>query len=210
MRGEYILSTIKSSSFVELPPRARRIRIFERPKLALHGTTSACAENTLGFIGDDGVYRNYLRVRGEYHGFRASPLKNTELPPRARRILTSARCFNASTGTTSACAENTVHECCPIPCIRNYLRVRGEYSASKPTSRITMELPPRARRIHVFCPATTELFGTTSACAENTAAHLLSLYRIRNYLRVRGEYEPVSERSTALWELPPRARRIPE
>ena len=31
--------------------------------------------------------------------------------------------------------------------------------------------------------------GTTSACAENTGFHLNFGFTIRNYLRVRGEYD---------------------
>ena len=51
--------------------------------------------------------------------------------------------------------------------------------------------------------------GTTSACAENTDLKRASKTPIRNYLRVRGEYNPCPR---VLWrraELPPRARRIP-
>ena len=168
VRGEYLFHVSETHSAGELPPRARRIQ----PPLArasiASGTTSACAENTDADVLGDSRDGNYLRVRGEYHGFRASPLKNTELPPRARRILTSARCFNASTGTTSACAENTVHECCPIPCIRNYLRVRGEYSRTPAIVVPDSELPPRARRIRTRVRTQHRAMGTTSACAENT------------------------------------------
>ena len=46
VRGEYILSTIKSSSFEELPPRTRRIR-----------------QDPVGAVVK---LVNYLRVRGEY------------------------------------------------------------------------------------------------------------------------------------------------
>ena len=50
--------------------------------------------------------------------------------------------------------------------------------------------------------------GTTSACAENTCR----LGQIRswwgNYLRVRGEYRSQQVVPRAIWELPPRARRI--
>ena len=35
--------------------------------------------------------------------------------------------MNQSYGTTSACAENTLHGIIHDPQIRNYLRVRGEY-----------------------------------------------------------------------------------
>ena len=69
VRGEYDWGKIKATGATELPPRARRIRKVVVPMLIPKGTTSACAENTLGFVDDDGVYRNYLRVRGEYRNF---------------------------------------------------------------------------------------------------------------------------------------------
>ena len=54
------------------------------------GTTSACAENTLGLELGDFFIRNYLRVRGEYGSL--------------------AFRHDAVGGTTSACAENTVRK----------------------------------------------------------------------------------------------------
>ena len=53
-------------------------------------------------------------------------------------------------------------------------------------------------------------FGTTSACAENTVSAHLILAAHGNYLRVRGEYKPERKLCDLPWELPPRARRIPE
>ena len=50
----------------ELPPRARRILLGENWKQTLHGTTSACAENTALKRQTRGYEWNYLRVRGEY------------------------------------------------------------------------------------------------------------------------------------------------
>ena len=53
------------------------------------------------------------------------------------------------------------------------------------------------------------LWGTTSACAENTSKALASDMISRNYLRVRGEYAPARPLGIFSSELPPRARRIP-
>ena len=51
--------------------------------------------------------------------------------------------------------------------------------------------------------------GTTSACAENTAAARVRSWPRWNYLRMRGEYaEQAAQHATAA-ELPPHARRIP-
>ena len=50
--------------------------------------------------------------------------------------------------------------------------------------------------------------GTTSACAENTASRIPKYHMTWNYLRVRGEYNPCSQKTGLCRELPPRARRI--
>ena len=91
-----------------------------------HGTTSACAENTLRLRRLFLLRWNYLRVRGEYpHGFSATP-QGAELPPRARRIPNHQNHQTTFLGTTSACAENTPTGGFRYGPMRNYLRVRGE------------------------------------------------------------------------------------
>ena len=50
----------------ELPPRARRILLEDTGLITMHGTTSACAENTTLATGPPHQRWNYLRVRGEY------------------------------------------------------------------------------------------------------------------------------------------------
>ena len=70
------------------------------------------------------------------------------------------------------------------------------------------ELPPRARRIHGPPLNHHMVNGTTSACAENTATHTSVKPATRNYLRVRGEYDPLFLPDVLRAELPPRARRI--
>jgi len=92
------------------------------------------------------------------------------------------------TGTTSACAENTLVGFAPAPRGWNYLRVRGEYEAATAFGREAVELPPRARRIHPIGFAYDQKGGTTSACAENTMIRFSMLTDLGNYLRVRGEY----------------------
>ena len=71
-----------------------------------------------------------------------------------------------------------------------------------------MELPPRARRIHIDLRFPRNIAGTTSACAENTAAIFITFISSRNYLRVRGEYTGSTTGRLSTSELPPRARRI--
>ena len=55
---------------------------------------------------------------------------------------------------------------------------------------VTMELPPRTRRIHLGRDPKMRERGTTSAYAENTCQTNASSNPLRNYLRVRGEYLP--------------------
>ena len=84
----------------------------------------------------------------------------------------------------------------------------GEYFCSAAPYCFRRELPPRARRIRALNHSNFLCHGTTSACAENTAAAGWRGCRGGNYLRVRGEYfRLLSARSEPL-ELPPRARRI--
>ncbi len=72
------------------------------------GTTSACAENTLGGADRCGIRWNYLRVRGEYPSLPCCCGISEELPPRARRIHHFRQETYRTCGTTSACAENTL------------------------------------------------------------------------------------------------------
>ena len=110
VRGEYYWRAWENKISAELPPRARRIRYPNHRGFFSAGTTSACAENTtlLPLIIIVGV--NYLRVRGEYKSPQMLPPVNWELPPRARRIRSARIRAPRTSGTTSACAENTL-EC---------------------------------------------------------------------------------------------------
>ena len=94
----------------------------------------------------------------------------------------------ATIGTTSAYAENTTPSCPPNRYGWNYLRVRGEYASSNSKILISWELPPRTRRILWASIKNYVIRGTTSAYAENTALTHNKTNRLRNYLRVRGEY----------------------
>ena len=169
MRGEYAWDAIAAGINWELPPRARRIRVFQPHNEGWTGTTSACAENTDIVATPIAAVWNYLRVRGEYSAPALEKESTWELPPRARRILSQYVDPKQVYGTTSACAENTY----PYPIFgrynRNYLRVRGEYTVIILTSRLMVELPPRARRILHDFEAVEVFAGTTSACAENTS-----------------------------------------
>ena len=152
---------------------------------------------------------NYLRVRGEYNRYSSPSSSASELPPRARRILPIPWIDVTISGTTSACAENTVHGDSNTTKIWNYLRVRGEYSTWWVSPGDTGELPPRARRILYGHSRVISWAGTTSACAENTRHRRACVPHPGNYLRVRGEYNPSRTRPKVWRELPPRARRIP-
>ena len=197
------------SAMGELPPRARRIQHpIIKPAIG-NGTTSACAENTSGPPHATNLHGNYLRVRGEYAFRHALKAGHRELPPRARRIQRQMVKHAHSQGTTSACAENT--EAWPQGCQGhgNYLRVRGEYFACASKPLAFGELPPRARRIPNIKEQERPAIGTTSACAENTQTLVGDVNNNGNYLRVRGEYQRLSDTNIDLRELPPRARRIP-
>ncbi len=168
MRGEYAALISSPPSAMELPPRARRIPSLRFSSCTMIGTTSACAENTLGIFAPHKPLWNYLRVRGEYTPTNPGAGKSLELPPRARRIRCRLSHSNRGVGTTSACAENTSGRRLRTRLTRNYLRVRGEYGSVTYDCGGTVELPPRARRIHDEDDGLPRYIGTTSACAENT------------------------------------------
>ena len=190
VRGEYRNICRKHSWRWELPPRARRIPSGATVSPHVSRTTSACAENTQPWRLVQGVYWNYLRVRGEYINPDMDDPNPPELPPRARRIHGYPSFRFRRQGTTSACAENTQPTGGPRHDQWNYLRVRGEYRFVLCWTGTQAELPPRARRILFAVIVKLVIVGTTSACAENTLLRSLKLLRARNYLRVRGEYHP--------------------
>ena len=110
VRGEYCIADSTNAASMELPPRARRILALGDNGEVHCGTTSACAENTLGAALGKSLDRNYLRVRGEYSWRRGAGSQPWELPPRARRIQPLPLRILRTLGTTSACAENTLNE----------------------------------------------------------------------------------------------------
>ena len=69
MRGEYIPNPIGRRVRRELPPHARRILETLKIRVVPRGTTSACAENTGRVSPGANLFRNYLRMRGEYELF---------------------------------------------------------------------------------------------------------------------------------------------
>ena len=147
VRGEYMGDAYQLAQALELPPRARRIRLGRHSRGHQLGTTSACAENTRIPTPQRRMDRNYLRVRGEYSAPALEKESTWELPPRARRILSQYVDPKQVYGTTSACAENTFSRVFSCFCGRNYLRVRGEYQGHLDAGIRGLELPPRARRI---------------------------------------------------------------
>ena len=170
MRGEYPATYSPPKTTLELPPRARRILRSPERRAVRRGTTSACAENTTAAVYSRCCRGNYLRVRGEYAQVLQPDILAMELPPRARRILPQGGLGMVDSGTTSACAENTLVRRVTRVALRNYLRVRGEYAQVLQPDILAMELPPRARRIQIVCKPLVTDNGTTSACAENTHA----------------------------------------
>ena len=111
-------------------------------------------------------------MRGEYQLIVRYMMLPMELPPRARRIPEELAKWTDDEGTTSACAENTHPDTGHEPSAGNYLRVRGEYCEISLCDIEYLELPPRARRIHLIAPIGDVDHGTTSACAENTLNEL--------------------------------------
>ena len=149
VRGEYDDGLPNITAGQELPPRTRRIHPQRYRLLGGGGTTSAYAENTCLILIGCHPLRNYLRVRGEYSDRPLKTLPVSELPPRTRRILFDNDFRDFPRGTTSAYAENTCYRGADRCDFRNYLRVRGEYPYRGGTFFLSLELPPRTRRIRL-------------------------------------------------------------
>ena len=181
---------LNRKSDLELPPRARRIPAVSGSIESGFGTTSACAENTMATIVPTSSLWNYLRMRGEYNRGRRYFPSRLELPPHARRIPLLIGNNVDIPRTTSACAENTVIMLRHVMQLWNYLRMRGEYWLRLVRSLLVLELPPHARRIRMWWGHQLLQLGTTSACAENTRTSTKQVTNNRNYLRMRGEYNP--------------------
>ena len=69
VRGEYDDGLPNITAGQELPPRTRRIQLSTMIGAFAQGTTSAYAENTTATSKPQGLYGNYLRVRGEYSAY---------------------------------------------------------------------------------------------------------------------------------------------
>ena len=188
VRGEYEHDGDFFVNHPELPPRTRRILQLDNIPTVPLGTTSAYAENTAVSSVAAMTARNYLRVRGEYSPNPDPVWLSAELPPRTRRIRQFQQLSGLRLGTTSAYAENTQARGSTSGVVRNYLRVRGEYTIVNTHECKVLELPPRTRRIHDPGFAVGASPGTTSAYAENTLISKKAQVSVRNYLRVRGEY----------------------
>ena len=86
-------------------------------------------------------------MRGEYTLSLGVVIPDVELPPHARRIRPKPISGCRKRGTTSACAENTIHQLTQDNTDGNYLRMRGEYNDESLAGTSAAELPPHARRI---------------------------------------------------------------
>ncbi|VEI98377.1 Uncharacterised protein [Corynebacterium matruchotii] len=163
------------------------------------------------YLYPNGVLRNKLGITkaAKWHKMERDfvTARNTDLRPNTG-LTTGNVGEELFAGTTSACAENTARGHGDHRVVRNYLRVRGEYSLTAATPASPWELPPRARRIPIAGHMVGSTLGTTSACAENTANSRPARSPAWNYLRVRGEYIFYRVFEGFFPELPPRARRI--
>ncbi len=66
MRGEYPAHAPFSQPVIGSPPHARRIHKFQLVRHLDLGITSACAENTMGYLETSQPTEDHLRMRGEY------------------------------------------------------------------------------------------------------------------------------------------------
>ena len=123
------------------------------------------------YLYPNGVLRNKLGITkaAKWHKMERDfvTARNTDLRPNTG-LTTGNVGEELFAGTTSACAENTARGHGDHRVVRNYLRVRGEYTPCTRNTCAQPELPPRARRILAASASCAKPLGTTSACAENT------------------------------------------
>ena len=105
-------------------------------------------------------------MRGEEFAAAEAKKGTKELPPHARRRVTTCAGDGEVIGITSACAEKSMRILTFVPKRWNYLRMRGEETSARYWLGISWELPPHARRRGGLGVVEHPAFGITSACAE--------------------------------------------
>ena len=126
MRGEESSPERKIVAALELPPHARRRATVNSVDIDPSGITSACAEKRKITDLVSAIWWNYLRMRGEEEHGSKNGRQTPELPPHARRRVTTGKANTIPAGITSACAEKRQCRLSTVGNSGNYLRMRGE------------------------------------------------------------------------------------
>ena len=133
------------------PPRVRSRQDGQDHPRVERGITSACAEQTVFIIEDDGLHRDHLRVCGADFRCCLDLLFAWGSPPRVR-----SRRIDCGDGTqamriTSACAEQTT-ACTPsVRWSRDHLRVCGADIHAQAVYKGDEGSPPRVRSRRGWC-----------------------------------------------------------
>ena len=150
------------------PPRVRSRHDWCYGAGARVGITSACAEQTVFIIEDDGLHRDHLRVCGADVTSGTDGLLVRGSPPRVRSRLPLSQGRSCGRRITSACAEQTDGTQAMTLTSRDHLRVCGADSPSTSMTRPVQGSPPRVRSRPLCGLMAKNITGITSACAEQT------------------------------------------
>ena len=156
-------------SGVGSPPRVRSRHRYCFCGLRRPGITSACAEQTTGMTTRKSWAWDHLRVCGADLHSMAQVGFSLGSPPRVRSRLGEVGEVVATTGITSACAEQTNTVRGRQPADRDHLRVCGADFVVCDSLEVLFGSPPRVRSRPLMPSGDDVTGGITSACAEQTA-----------------------------------------
>ena len=168
------------------PPRVRSRLAQCAGHADRRGITSACAEQTTGFVGRVVPDEDHLRVCGADSQPASTSYETAGSPPRVRSRLGDDLHALVQGGITSACAEQTMVSHANHGSARDHLRVCGaDASRTNPASSRSGS-PPRVRSRRAAYLVADDAAGITSACAEQTLTTRIPSCIRRDHLRVCG------------------------
>ena len=188
------------------PPRVRSRHAEHARRNSRVGITSACAEQTTGFVGRVVPDEDHLRVCGADSFPRRGCDAHLGSPPRVRSRRHQETHVSLAVGITSACAEQTPPGSGRGYAAWDHLRVCGADRLGLSFHRVHPGSPPRVRsRRSPTCRGPCQT-GITSACAEQTVRGRPSVRRRRDHLRVCGADEVAQANEKVDVGSPPRVR----
>ncbi len=156
--------------------------------------------------GKPGVWK-YLRMRGEEANSSPTPFCMMEIPPHARRRVTTGGIPSPFLGNTSACSEKSCGQVASTPLAGKYLRMRGEKTRTITGWTYWTEIPPHARRRAILRKPGRIIHRKYLRMRGEEPLRTFDPILKRKYLRMRGEEGSWLHGCDPIPEIPPHARR---